>query len=201
MRKSDRYWLKKLKSRHDRDFHAFFDHFFPRLYRFAFARLGSASLAEEAVQEALSRGIMKIDTYLGEAALFSWLCTITRHEVGRILKRERDNGERTLTLDDEAVIGALDSLETMIFEGPETRYEQILLARRVKLTMSILPPHYADLLEWRYLQGESVSDIATKINKSYKAVESLLSRARALFRDAFLSLNPVNGESAIAGER
>lgn len=200
MRKSDRYWLKKLKSRHTRDFNAFFDHFFPRLYRFAFARLGSASLAEEAVQEALSRGIMKIDTYLGEAALFSWLCSITRHEMGRILKRETTRSERDLALDDESVIGALDSLESLLAEGPEARCEQALLARRVKLTMSILPPHYADLLEWRYLQGESVNDIAIRINKSYKAVESMLSRARALFRDAFLSLNPVNDESAVAGE-
>src|SRR5690606_40717013 len=138
MRQSDLYWLTKLYSRRERDFNDFFDHFFPRLYRFAMARLRNREMAEEAVQEALSKGIIKIDTYLGEAALFSWLCTITRHEMGRILKRETAHGERALALDDESVIGALDSLENMISEGPEARCEQALLARRVTLTMSIL---------------------------------------------------------------
>ena len=41
------------------------------------------------------------------------------------------------------------------------------------------------MLEWRYIQGLSVDEIAHRLGVGYKATESLLSRARQSFRDAF----------------
>lgn len=199
MRKSDLYWVKKLRSNQARDFHAFFDHFFPRLYRFALSRSGEPRLAEEAVQEALGKGIININSYLGEAALFTWLCTITRHEIGRILSRESLTSERMLQWEDETLVAVLDSLENISTDDPQIHYDKMQVANLVRSTMAGLPTHYADVLEWRYLQGHSVAEIATKLNKSYKAAESLLSRSRDVFRDAFLAIvdsgwDPEHGE-------
>lgn len=187
MRQSDLYWLDKLRSGKAKDFHDFFDHFFPRLYRFAMTRVRDARLAEEAVQEAMSAAILNIDSYLGEAALFSWLCTITRHEISRVLKRELKHEERLTPWDDEATVAALESLENLLDSDPDTHLEKGLLADKVRFAMASLPTHYADILEWRYLQGHTVADIARQLNKTYKATESLLSRARECFKDAFLA--------------
>lgn len=199
MRKTDSYWLKKIRSRNTRDFNEFFEHFFPRLYRFAMARVREPLLAEEAVQEAMSKAVLKIDTYLGEAALFTWLCTFTRHEIGRLLKRESRHLGELVPWDNETVTAALESLEVLAVDGPGNALEKFQLAQKVRLAMSSLPGHYADVLEWRYLLGHSIPEIAEKLNKSYKATESLLSRSRNVFRDAFLASTYSDGEAGNAG--
>lgn len=200
MRQSDLYWVKKLQSRQAKDFHAFFDHFFPRLYRFAMTRLRDPRLAEEAVQESLGKGIMAIESYLGEAALFSWLCTITRREISRILKRE-SAGSHLVQLEDDTMVAVLESLENITTEDPWIHCDKLQLADRVRIVMASLPTHYADILEWRYLQGHSVAEIAAKLDKSYKATESLLSRARDVFRDAFLAIIDSDWNPGHAEER
>jgi DNA-directed RNA polymerase specialized sigma24 family protein len=40
-------------------------------------------------------------------------------------------------------------------------------------------------MEWRYLEGLEVAQIARRLELSYKAAESLLSRARKAFREAY----------------
>lgn len=194
MRQTDLYWLEKLRSKREKDFNEFFDHFFPRLYRFANSRLRDASLSEEVVQEALSKGIINIKSYLGEATLFTWLCTITRHEISRVLKRESLSIQHSVSMEDEGLLAALDSLESLQAEDPQYHYNKLQLADKVRLVMASLPSHYADILEWRYLRGDSVKEIAEKINKNYKSTESLLSRAREVFRDAFISIHNTDGD-------
>jgi RNA polymerase sigma-70 factor (ECF subfamily) len=56
----------------DKDaFRSMFDRFFPRLYRFAIARLdGDHEAARDVVQLTFCRGIEHLDGYRGEAATF-----------------------------------------------------------------------------------------------------------------------------------
>jgi RNA polymerase sigma-70 factor (ECF subfamily) len=56
----------------------------------------------------------------------------------------------------------------------------------------MLPPHYEEVLRCKYLDGQSVADIALAWNESPKAVESLLTRARHAFREAY---GPLENES------
>jgi DNA-directed RNA polymerase specialized sigma24 family protein len=51
--------------------------------------------------------------------------------------------------------------------------------------MRQLPEQYAQALQQRYLQGESVGQLARAMKLSYKGAESLLSRARQAFKAAF----------------
>jgi DNA-directed RNA polymerase specialized sigma24 family protein len=46
-----------------------------------------------------------------------------------------------------------------------------------------LPPEYHRLLFARYAEGVAVDVLARRLGRSYKATESLLSRARAALRD------------------
>ena len=55
----------------------------------------------------------------------------------------------------------------------------------MQLTLDHLPGRYGDVLEWKYMQGLSVAEIAGRLGIGYKAAESLLTRARAEFRQAF----------------
>ena len=55
----------------------------------------------------------------------------------------------------------------------------------MQLTLDHLPGRYGDVLEWKYMQELSVDEIADRLGVGYKAAESLLTRARAAFRDGF----------------
>jgi len=80
------------------------------------------------------------------------------------------------------VRAALDSLDAL--QKKET-------ARLVQVVLDRLPGHYGDALEWKYIEGLSVAEIASRLGVATKATESLLARARVAFRDAFSALQGV----------
>ena len=55
----------------------------------------------------------------------------------------------------------------------------------IVLTMTALPARYQEVLRARYLQELSVREIASRWSRTPKAIESLLSRARAAFRKMY----------------
>jgi RNA polymerase sigma factor (sigma-70 family) len=73
----------------------------------------------------------------------------------------------------------------MAGESPHSELERRELARLVRTILYHLPVRYGDALEWRYLRDSSVDQIAERLGVSYKAAESLLSRAREAFREGF----------------
>ena len=50
--------------------------------------------------------------------------------------------------------------------------------------LSGLPERYRELLRWKYLEEQSVRDIAVRKGATEKAVEGMLGRARTALRDA-----------------
>jgi RNA polymerase sigma-70 factor (ECF subfamily) len=160
-------------------FEEFFAEYFPRLFRFAAARAnGDDDLAEEAVQATLIRAVNKLNTFRGEASLFTWLCTICRRELARLYDRAGTHVEMTLPEDHPETRAALETLERQD------------LARIVHSTLDQLPSRYGEALEWRYIDGLSVDEVADRLGVGYKAAESLLSRARQAFRDGFRAVVP-----------
>jgi len=166
---------------------------FHRLYRFALVRLdGDEDLAEEVVQSTLCRGMERLPFYRGEAPLFSWLCTICRREIAR----RREARRRTVALpEDEAEIRAVlervahdSGLESAGDRAPDRAAERREVARLVHVALDHLPSHYSRALEGKYLEGLSVREIARREGAGVKAVESVLTRARNAFRQAFAAL-------------
>jgi RNA polymerase sigma-70 factor (ECF subfamily) len=66
--------------------------------------------------------------------------------------------------------------------------------RIVQLVLDHLPPRYSRALEWKYLEDVSVDDIARRLQCTPKAAESLLTRARDAFRDAFAAVEAAANE-------
>ena len=163
----------------------FFAEYFPRLYRFARLRLGGAEdAAEEVAQAALIRAVRKLHTYRGEAALFTWLCTLCRQEIGLWRQRTGRVDELELVEEHADVRQALDAAARMAAD-PEHLAGQRELAVLVHLTLDQLPVRYSQALEWKYLQGHTTEEVAHRLGIGYKAAESLLTRAREAFRNGF----------------
>ena len=182
----DRSLVRRLVAGDATAFDQFFDSHAAGLYRFALARMrGNADAAEDVVQATLSAAIRKLATYRGEAALFTWLCTFCRHEISAHYRRTgRFAPEVPLLEDAPEIRAALEALGAA-GERPDERLRQTEVARLVRLTLDYLPERYGDALEWKYLEEISVEEIAARLEVSPKAAESVLSRARDAFRDAF----------------
>jgi RNA polymerase sigma-70 factor, ECF subfamily len=167
-------------------FDEFFASYFPRLYRFALARLGGREdVAEEVVQSALIKAVAGLHTYKGEAALFTWLCTVCRREISSWLGRVGQTREVSLFDDRPEIRATLDVMATLDLDDPESALRRRELSHLVQVTLDHLPSRYGDALEWKYIQELSVDEIADRLGLSYKAAESLLTRAREAFREGF----------------
>ena len=195
----ERELVQRMLSGDDRAFTEFFDGYFPGLFRFALARVGrNEDAAEEVVQATLCAAIAKLQTFRGEAALFTWLCTFCRHEVSAFYRRTaRNHAAVALVEDDPEVAAALQSLSAASATGPEADMRRDETARVVHLLLDRLPPRYAAALEWKYIDGLSVTEIAARFDLTAKATESTLTRAREAFREGFSILT----RGSATGER
>ena len=169
-------------------FEEFFREYFPRLYRFALGRVnGDEDAAEEVVQRTMCRVVRSMPGYRGEALLFTWLCQICRNEITSVFRARRLDPDQQVPLEDNpAVQAALASLS--VEGGPERSRSAEEITRFVRATLEYLPARYACALEMKYIRGCSVDEIGEELNISSKAAESVLSRARAAFKEGFRSL-------------
>ena len=195
----DKALAKRMLAGDEDAFESFFDNHFPGLYRFALARLQNPDLARELVQESICKAIAHLETYRGEASLTAWLYTICRNTIRRHYKKlGRSPDQVELFEEAPEVRGALESLGAP-FKDPEETYRRTEVARLVHATLDHLPAHYGHALEWKYLDGLSVKEIAERLRLAPKAAESLLTRARQAFRDGYSSATKAPGWLAMFG--
>jgi RNA polymerase sigma-70 factor, ECF subfamily len=134
-----------------------------------------ADLVDDIVQDVFLAALGGLSGFLGNAPLRSWLLGIARHKVEgyyrqRLREPESFEDGRNHT---EPVIDGMLIDDRIDRERLEARTQQVL--RR-------LPEPYALALMWRYWESRSVRDIAEATGKTEKAIERLLARSRARFR-------------------
>ena len=107
----DRLLVQRLLAGDEGALRQFFDEYFDRLYRFAYARLrGDAALAEDAAQSTLARALRGLKGFRGEAGLFSWLAQICRNEIADLVEKSACTNVYMVSFD--AVGGARDAAHT-----------------------------------------------------------------------------------------
>ena len=186
----DRALARRILGGDEEAFRELFDRFFPRLYRFALARLPrDPDAARDVVQQTFCQAIEKLDTYRGEAALYTWFCQICRNVLADQYRRNDRLAGRVVLLEDRPDARAiLESLAASAADEPEAGALREQIHRIVEATLDALPGHYGEALEWKYIDGLSVREIAGRLSLGEKAAESLLTRARESFREAIAGL-------------
>lgn len=178
--------VRRMLDGDQRAFSQFFDEYFARLYRFALPRLGGdADAAQEVTQATLCKVMRKLDSYRGEAALFTWICQICRNEIADLVRERRRHAERVVLIDDNPQVqAALDSIQAPEHERPDRDYDAGQVGSLVRAVLDRLPANYGDALEWKYVEGLSVEEIGQRLGIGTTAAQSLLARARTAFRGA-----------------
>lgn len=170
-----------------RAFDEFFNEYYPKLYRFVKRRMPQdQTVAEDIAQATLCRALESLNSFRGDATLMTWLCTLCRREMSLRWHETNEHSSRAVLAEDNPEIrAALESLFSVEHNDP------LLIANREQVKESILtaldylPSPYADVLEWKYVHDMSVVEIAQRLDRTPKATESLLTRAREAFREAF----------------
>lgn len=182
----DRELVRRMRAGEEAAFEAFAEHYIPALYRFAAASLGQdRELTREIVAATVCKAIEKLDSYRGEAALFTWLCACCRNEIAGHFRLQKG---RPMVELDEAVVPAAGAPAGQLPTSPETLLLETESSALVHLTLDHLPPRYASALQWKYLDGLSVVEIAGRLALGMKAAESVLTRAREAFRGVYEEL-------------
>jgi len=194
----DKNLVKQLVAGDERAFDRFFEENFARLYRFAIARLrDDPEGAREVVQITLTRAIRKLHTYRAESALFTWLCAICRNEISDWLSRQGRYREHIILVEDlPEVQAAVDSFQAPMDDSPERHYQRAEALRLIQVALDRLPPKYGDVLEWKYVEGHTVREIAARLDIGTEATQSLLARAKRAFADVYTSMHEALGERA-----
>src|SRR5262249_39609994 len=167
---------------------ALYDAYAEGVWRVVARLLGpnSADVAD-VVQEtflAAARSAAAYDAARG--SLWVWLCGITRRHVA-LHYRKQVRHDRIKTAG--AWPSGRDGQMIRYLEGradaPADLLESAELAALVRAALTELPDDYEALLTAKYLDGDSVEQIAVRERSSATAVRSKLARARQSFRQAF----------------
>jgi RNA polymerase sigma-70 factor (ECF subfamily) len=186
----DQRLVKQLLAGDQRAFDRFFEDNFARLYRFAMVRLSDdPEGAREVVQIVLTRAVRKMHTYRAEAALFTWLCAICRNEISDWLSKQGRYRDHIVLVEDFPEIqAAVDSFQAPLQDSPERHYQRVEVLRLIQVALDRLPANYGNVLEWKYVEGHSVKEIATRLEIGTEATQSLLARAKRAFADVYSAL-------------
>ena len=178
--------LRRMLAGEERAFDAFFASHFPRLYRFALPRLaGNVEATRDVVQATLGKAVRKLETFRGDAALFTWLCQICRREIVDHLRAQHRHAEHVVLIDDRPDLRvAIEAIEAPEEYDLVRSYGRAEAGRLVKSVLDRLPARYGDALEWKYVEGRSVEEIGVQLGIGHAAAQSLLARARVAFREA-----------------
>jgi len=157
--------------------------YLPVVWRYAYTLLQDPHLTEDVVSEvmlALLKGIDRMDSQAPKIS--AWLRAVVRHKVA-------DHHRR--------VYRAKDHLPLVAQEQQSKSGEQqhrgstadpsapLLVAEKKQQVAEILeglPERQQLSLEWKYVEGLSVREIAKRLGETEKAVEATLYRARREFR-------------------
>jgi RNA polymerase sigma-70 factor (ECF subfamily) len=168
-------------------FDAFFEAYAPRVAAFVSRRssLDPAGV-EDMVQASLIKAIRNLDSFRGEASLFTWLCAICRHELASLHRKMGRQPVHESADGNSEIRDRLLELRVPADLEPPNELELEAHRAAVAKTLNSLPQRHARVLEWKYGDGFSVEEIAGMLGLTPIAVQSLLARARKEFKDVWL---------------
>jgi RNA polymerase sigma-70 factor (ECF subfamily) len=179
MQSDERVWREKgLRSAvlagDEQAWRAWYDVVFPDLYAYTQWRCaGLRDLTDEIVQETWLTAVRRLRSFDPEQGSFhAWLRGIAANLLRNHWRQaQRRNGRHRFPHSTTAPAdAALEKRER---------------AERIARTLAEMPDRQEAVLRAKYFEGRSVADIAADWGETPKAVESLLSRARDAFREAY----------------
>lgn len=152
----------------------------PRLLNFILLKVRRREDAEEILQEIMISTLDSLPLFKGKCSLYTFICSIAKHEIADFYRKKKIK---------TFVFSRLPQLESLVSQAfsPERVLEEREFKKEILKTLKSLTEGYSKILRLKYIDDLSYKEIAKKLKKSAKAVESKLARARNAFTKAYLS--------------
>lgn len=141
-----------------------------RVYRLAYRMAGDETLARDLTQDTFVRVFEKLDGFRGDAALSTWMHSVTTSVVLNGLRKQKRTRGRERSMDAARHIGA-----TPKRAEPD-------LKRRLTEAVNALPIAYRTVLVMHDIEGYTHREIAAALEVQTGTSKARLSRARARLR-------------------
>ena len=153
-----------------------------RLLYFILSKVADKKDAEEILQDTFISALDSIPLFNYKASLYTWLWAICRHEISDFYRKKKI---------ETIVFSRLPFLKNIVSRalGPELVLEEKQAKERIFRTFKSLSEGYFEILRLKYIEGFSMKEISLRLNKTVKAVESKLSRARLAFQKEYVKAN------------
>jgi len=161
------------------------ERYYPKLYRFAYLKLGNPDDADDVASETFLRCIQNIRSLepLQSPSLYPWLHRVALNLITDFFRRRGDRPRVVLEADVAEELSAyLEMLQDDAPSPPE------LLARRqvaaaVHHALAHLPEGQAEAVYFRFIGQMSLKEVADEMQRSEGAIKSLLHRAVMSLRE------------------
>ena len=158
-------------------FRLFYADALPRVYGYFLRRCGAEiALAEDLTQETFLAAVAELRRGAIVVTPRSWILGIARHKLLDHFRRQRRIGWSTVSW--ESTVEEHD--EALLVPEDDVASRDHAVA-----TLALVPLMQREALVLHYLDGLSVAEVASLLQRSVSATESLLARGRASFRQGF----------------
>ena len=166
-----------------------------RLYNAVLRLVGDRDEALELTQEAFTRGLIKIDSFRGDASPYTWLFRIAvnlaisqlrKVQRGRTFSLDRpgaSNGSGPRRANDDQAAGLIDRVAKDGGQSPPQRVEARERDAMVVAALGRLDAEYRAVLVMRDIEGFDYQQMADVLGLPLGTLKSRLFRARMALRD------------------
>ena len=130
---------------------------------------------DDLVQDVFLAALSSLGSFRGTSPLGAWLLGIARHKVETYYREQLRQPEPLLDGEGTEAAAELPLVDEVI--------DRERMQARAQRILQQLPEAYSVALLWRYWEGRSARQMAEATGRTEKAVERVLARARARFRE------------------
>lgn len=148
---------------------ALFDHYHPRIYRYAVAKLRDPITAEDVASETFAKALKELKRFRWKGAGFeAWLFRIASNQIVDSFRRSG----RELPSE-----GIAEEHRYEVITGPETAVVERERAERLSELVAKLPEDQREVIHLRFAAGLSCAEAAKVMGRSSSAVRQIQFRA------------------------
>lgn len=142
------------------------------LLSLAYQKISNQKDAQDVVQETMINSLRQIQMFREESSLKTWMVTILRHEIADFYRKKY--AKKALSV---------IPLGKHLIDKPIQDSNQV--NEEVRLVLAQMSKYKKSLLLMKYVDGLKMAEIAKKVGKTLKAVESELWRSKDTFKKIY----------------
>ncbi|MCC5813993.1 MAG: sigma-70 family RNA polymerase sigma factor [Leptospira sp.] len=179
MRQKEIVLLQKIKNGDQKAFMTLVNPYRERLFRKAVSMVKDSDDAEDIVQDALISGYKSIKNFRAEAGVYTWLYRIVVNKSKDLLAKKKRGREKPM--DDSQDSHFVDDRM-----GYEKKLELSEESRYLKSKIDAMEDIYREVIQYRYFEEMSYSQIAEVLDCNIGTVKSRLFKAKEFLKHSIL---------------